>query len=213
MQAKKVTFSYKEGKKLFDNLNIELKKGKITTIIGPNGCGKSTLLGILTKAYKPTSGSISLDGIDIINIKNKEFAKNVAVVHQQNNATLDMTIRQLVSYGRTPYESLGYRKTKQEEDIIDWALECTNLKAIQGRSLQNLSGGQRQRAFIALALCQKTDLLFLDEPTTYLDLYYQLELLELIKKLNKEQNLTIVMVLHDLNQAINYSDEVIVMKK
>lgn len=212
MQAKNITYGYETGKNLFNNLNVQLKRGKITTIIGPNGCGKSTLLGLLTKAYQPLEGEVLLEGTSIKKIKGKEFSKQVAVVHQQNLSELEITVEELVSYGRSPYQGLRHQP-KDDQEIIDWALECTKLIDIKGKRVNELSGGQRQRAWIAMSICQKTDILFLDEPTTYLDIQHQIDLLELVRELNERFSLTIVMVLHDINQALQYSDYLIVMKE
>ena len=212
MKVKNVYFGYDKTTYLFNDLNLEIPRGKITTIIGPNGCGKSTLLGLLTKGHKVKQGEITLDGINIDQMKQKPFARKVAVLHQHNNENLQITVRELVAYGRTPHQKICESISAEAEKIIDWALECTQLTDLQERSLSALSGGQRQRAWLAMALCQQPKILFLDEPTTYLDLYYQMELLDLAKKLNAEYNMTIVMVLHDINQALNYSDHIIVMK-
>lgn len=212
MQAKDIIYAHDSAKRIFNGLNIKVEKGKITTIIGPNGCGKSTLLSLLSKANKPEKGQVLLEGVDIKQIKGKHFSKRVAVVYQQNTSDLEMTVEELVGYGRSPYQGLK-NNTQGDKDIIDWALECTKLTEIKDKRLHELSGGQRQRAWIAMSICQKTDFLFLDEPTTYLDIHYQIELLELVKKLNATMGLTIVMVLHDINQAMQYSDYVIVMKE
>ena len=212
MKANKLIYGYDQTQNLFNGLDVTLPREKVTTIIGANGCGKSTLLGLLTKAFHPTGGEITLDGINIKTIKGKHFSKKVAMVHQQNASKLEMTIEELVSYGRSPYEGFCL-KDKEGDNLVDWALECMKLTEIRHKPLSALSGGQRQRAWIAMSICQKSDILFLDEPTTYLDIHYQIELLELIQKLNEEHKITIVMVLHDINQALRYSDHVIVMKQ
>lgn len=212
MKAKRVDFRYSKHTKLFNGLDVEIPKGRITTIIGPNGCGKSTLLGILTKAYKVQDGEVLLEGKNVDQIKRKAFSQQVAVLHQHHPEELDLTIEKLVAYGRTPYEGLGQKADDKKNEIVDWALECTGLTDLRERPLSQLSGGQRQRVWLAMALCQQPEILFLDEPTTYLDIYYQIELLELVKELNQKHNMTIVMVLHDLNQALNYSHHMIVMK-
>lgn len=212
MKVKNIKFGHDKTNDLFNDLNLEIPRGKITTIIGPNGCGKSTLLGLLTKGHKVKQGEITLDGIPINTIKQKDFARKVAVLHQHNNENLNITIRELVAYGRTPHQKAYEGITIEAEKIIDWALECTKLTDLQDRYLSAVSGGQRQRAWLAMALCQQPEILFLDEPTTYLDMYYQMELLDLVKKLNTQYSMTIVMVLHDINQALQYSDHIIVMK-
>ena len=211
MKVKNIYFGYDKARHLFNDLCVEIPRGKITTIIGPNGCGKSTLLSLLTKGNKVIKGEITLDDINIDQIKPKAFAKKVAVLHQHNNESLNITVRELVGYGRTPHQDIC-KADKEGEKIIDWALAATKMERLQGRVLSALSGGQRQRAWLAMALCQQPEILFLDEPTTYLDMYYQMELLNLVKELNETYQMTIVMVLHDINQAIHYSDHIIVMK-
>lgn len=212
MELKDITFSYDHKNNHLINISGEIDLGKITTIIGPNGSGKSTLLGVLSKHYTPYKGSVQLDGKRLVDFKPKEFAKKVAVVHQKNSAPADMTVEKLISYGRLPYRSFFSQDKKADAKAIEWALNKTNLFAKRNHHLHTLSGGEQQRVWIALTLAQHTPFLFLDEPTTYLDIYYQYELLELIKELNTELGITIVMVLHDINQAIRYSDIIIAMK-
>lgn len=212
MKIKNISFGHDKVSYLFENLTLEIPRGQITTIIGPNGCGKSTLLSLLTKGNKVKQGEILLGDTNISSMNRKAFAREVAVLHQHNHENLNITVRELVAYGRTPHEKMYEVKSKEAEEIIDWALDCTKLTELQDRPLNALSGGQRQRAWLAMSLCQKTEMLFLDEPTTYLDMYYQIELLDLVKKLNEAYNMTIVMVLHDINQALNYSDNIIIMK-
>ncbi len=212
MKAKHIDFSYGSNDFIKD-LNVSIEKGKITTILGPNGSGKSTLLNLFINQLSPQTGDISVNDINIKSLKMKEIAKKIAIVHQQNFAPSDITIEHLVSYGRTPYRNFLGMKDDNEDEIVAWALEATKLTSMKDKTITNLSGGERQRAFIALALAQKTDILFLDEPTTYLDIYYQLEVLELVRELNKQYNMTIVMVLHDINQALQFSHNVVIMKK
>lgn len=211
MKAKNIHFTYSQAHGLFNGLNVEIPRGKITTIIGPNGCGKSTLLGLLTKAYAPQKGEVYLGDRCVQHIKQKEFAQHVSVLHQHNEEKVHMTVRELVSQGRMPYQNLWKEKDEKAEEVIQWALECTQLIDIQDKEVDALSGGQRQRVWLAMALCQQPDVLFLDEPTSYLDMYYQIQLLELVQMLNTRYQMTIVMVLHDLNQAINFSNHIIVM--
>lgn len=210
LDIKNLSFSYVKGKKILDNVSFHIQEGKIITLMGANGCGKSTLLGLMSKNLVPDSGTISLNGRDIKDYSLKEFAQNVAVVHQRNTAPDDLTVESLVSYGRLPYTSMFLPKLdKENRGFVERALELTDLLELRDMPLGELSGGQRQRAFIAMALAQNTKVIFLDEPTTFLDVRYQVEILRLVQKLNKEQNLTIVMVLHDISQALCYSDEVI----
>ncbi|MHA6258534.1 ABC transporter ATP-binding protein [Sporosarcina sp. CAU 1771] len=212
MEINNITFSYDKKVNTLHAINSAIDVGKITTIIGPNGCGKSTLLGVMSNNYQPQSGQVYLIGKELSAFKPKELAKKLAVVHQQNNAPPDVTVEKLVSYGRIPYKNMFASTTDEDEEAIAWALDCTNLSDMRNVPIDELSGGQMQRVWIAMALAQKTPYLFLDEPTTFLDIYYQYELLELIKTLNKTHGISIVMVLHDINQAIRYSDQVIAMK-
>lgn len=213
MEIKDITFSYDDKINRLDNVNGEIKRGEITTIIGPNGCGKSTLLGVMSNNYLPQQGQIILDGKKVREYKPKELAKKLAVVHQENEAPSDMTVEKLTTYGRLPHRSMFSTMTDEDEEAVEWALTCTNLQEKRNETIDSLSGGEKQRVWIAMTLAQKTQFLFLDEPTTYLDIYYQYEILALIKQLNHEHGLSIVMILHDINQAIQYSDTIIVMKE
>ncbi len=212
MDIKDITFSYDKKVNTLHGVMSTIDIGKITTIIGPNGCGKSTLLSVMSNINVPQSGQVLLDGKALADFKPKELAKKLAVVHQQNNAPSDMTVEKLTSYGRIPYKNLFSSTTEEDEQAVEWALACTNLTDQREVPIDELSGGQMQRVWIAMALAQKTPFLLLDEPTTYLDIYYQYELLELIKSLNHTHGMSIVMVLHDINQAIRYSDTIIAMK-
>ncbi|MGX2961149.1 ABC transporter ATP-binding protein [Peribacillus sp. JNUCC 23] len=213
MEIKGISFSYNRKTNILDSVNAEIEEGKITTIIGPNGSGKSTLLGVMSRNYFPYIGEVILDGKAISQYKPKEFAKKLAIVHQQNEAPWDITVEKLVAFGRLPHKGFLSQNQEEDEQAIEWALTCTKLHDKRKKTLEQLSGGERQRVWIAMTLAQRTPLLFLDEPTTYLDIYYQLEVLELIKELNEKHGLTIVMVLHDINQAIRYSDKIIVMNE
>lgn len=212
MKVKNLSFSYNQ-KSFIKDLNIEFKENEVTTIIGSNGSGKSTLLMLLSRIYKPQQGNIKIDQQNIWNYKIKDFAKKVAVVHQKNQIYGDQDVKTIVGYGRLPYLYYSQKLTQKDYEIIDWALEVTHLKEYQNRTLKSLSGGQQQRVWIAMALAQKTPYLLLDEPTTYLDIRYQLELLRLLKEINQKYKITIIMVLHDINQAIQYSDNIIGMKQ
>lgn len=212
MDIKEVTFSYDKKRNTLHGIDSTIDIGKVTTIIGPNGCGKSTLLGVLSNHFQPQNGDVLLDGKSLGDFKPKELAKKLAVVHQQNNAPSDMTVEKLTAYGRIPYKNLFSTSTHEDEEAIEWALASTNLLDKRHMPIDSLSGGQMQRVWIAMVLTQQTPYLFLDEPTTYLDIFYQYELLELVRSLNKQHGISIVMVLHDINQAIKYSDVIIVMK-
>lgn len=210
MELNNVCFGYDKNEILTD-ISFKIKENAITTLIGANGCGKTTLLKLMTNVITPNSGNITLKGENIADITSKKLAKKIAVVHQKNTAPYDLTVKNLVSYGRLPYSSMfKYRNTADQK--VKWALEAAGLNDISDRCMGTLSGGQRQRAFIAMALAQDTKMLFLDEPTTFLDIRYQIEILRLIEKLNRELGITVVMILHDINQAIAYSDEIIALK-
>lgn len=212
IKAKDLYFSYDKDKSFITKLNVEIEKGKITAILGPNGSGKSTLLSIFAGLNKPTSGEVIINGKSIRSLKQKELAREIATVHQQNTVPSDITVKELVAYGRIPHKKYFQGNTESDDEIIEWAIKRTGLEKLKDKAVMGMSGGERQRAFIAMALAQKSEILFLDEPTTYLDIYHQIEILELVKELNDEEDLTVVMVLHDINQAIKYSDNVIVMK-
>lgn len=212
MEIKRIIVSHDNITNHLDDVSTSISKGKVTTIIGPNGCGKSTLLSVLSRSNMPTSGTASLENRDLVMFKPKEFAKKLAIVYQQNEVPKDLTIEKLVGFGRLPHKMLLQRNQEEDSKAIDWALSVTNLTDKRNKDLEALSGGERQRVWIAMALAQQSEILCLDEPTTYLDIYYQIELLELVKSLNEDYGLTIIMVLHDINQAIRYSDEIIMMK-
>ena len=210
LSVEHLNFSYVSDTPVLRDLSVTIKDNAITTLMGANGCGKTTLLQLLTKNLKPVSGSIQVDGKDLDQIGLKEFARTAAIVHQKNTAPDDLTVERLVSYGRLPYSSMFKHALDEENQAqVERALALTGLAELRDRRIGTLSGGQRQRAFIAMALAQNTQLLFLDEPTTFLDVRYQVEILRLVEKLNKEEGITIVMVLHDINQALAYSDEII----
>ena len=211
MEVRELHFAYGKNKVL-KGVSLKIEEGRITTIMGANGCGKSTLFFLMTKNLYPKKGNIYIKGKNIQNLNLKEFAKKVAIVQQYNTASDDITVESLVAFGRTPHKRMMQGDSAEDERMIEWALEVTNLTEYRDREVSRLSGGQRQRVWIAMALCQGTKILFLDEPTTYLDIRYQIDIQKLVKKLNKEYGITIIMVLHDINQAIAYSDHVIGMK-
>lgn len=194
-------------------LNFEISKGKITTLMGSNGCGKSTLLQIISKNLTPNSGAVYLGNQSLTNISLKQYATKVAIVHQYNTAPEDIVVEQLVRYGTTPYHK--FNMSKEEKDLddqkVEQAMKITGTTRFKDKPVQSLSGGQKQRVWIAMALAQGTKILLLDEPTTYLDVRYQLQILRLVRQLNQKCGITIIMVLHDINQALAYSDEVIAL--
>ena len=212
IKLENISFSYNKKKEFIQDLSLEFKSGEITTILGPNGSGKSTLLHMMSTYLKPKSGKIYLGDKDLGKLKQKEIAKFISCVYQENEAPDDITVRDLVSFGRNIYSNVKKEDKEENKRMIDFALKATGIEEIQDKKVVNLSGGQKQRAFIAMSLAQNTEVLLLDEPTTYLDIYHQIEILEVVKSLNEKYNITIVMVLHDLNQAINYSHNIVIMK-
>ena len=210
IEVKKLSLGY-EKTAVLKNINLQLHEHEITTIIGPNGSGKSTLLKALTRCLKPTAGEICYNGASIHAVSTRELAKQFALLPQNPAIPPDYTVYDLVCQGRFPYANWTGRLKKQDHEIVDWALEVTHVAALSQRLFATLSGGEKQRACIAMALAQQPSFLFLDEPTTHLDIAHQFEVLELIHRLNDEMNLSIIMVLHDLNHAINYSDRIVVI--
>lgn len=208
---KDISISY--GKKsIVEKLTLDFPKGKIVTIIGQNGCGKSSLLKTVSKAVKPTNGEVLYCDKSIKSYKQKELAQKIAYLPQVHFSPPDIDVRTLISYGRYPYIKFGKGATKEDTIAIEKALKLTGLEDLQYQTLSTLSGGERQRAWIAMTICIEPEILILDEPTTYLDIGYQIEVLELIKSLNRELGITIIMVLHDLNLAARYSDYLYAMK-
>lgn len=211
ISCKNLKVGYEE-KVIIENLSLSITKGEVVSIIGPNGCGKSTLLKTLSRIIKPMSGGIYIQNESIKNLKSKHISQKVCLLSQHNDAPGDLTVEELVYFGRIPHKKWYESKTKSDEEIVNWAIENTGLKRYKNTPINSLSGGERQRAYIAQALCQKPDILLLDEPTTYLDISYQLEVMELVREINEKFNITIVMVLHELNQASKYSDRLVIMK-
>ncbi|MCO4474430.1 iron compound ABC transporter, ATP-binding protein [Streptococcus infantarius subsp. infantarius] len=211
IRAKHITIAY-DDKTVIQNLSTKIADGKITTIIGANGCGKSTLLKALTRIQAVKAGQILIDGKAIADLPTKEIAKKIALLPQVLEATEGITVYELVSYGRFPHQSYFGQLTDEDKAKIKWAMEMTKITNLANEKIDVLSGGQRQRVWITMALAQDTDTIFLDEPTTYLDMNHQLEILELLKKLNQEAHKTIIMVLHDLNLLARFSDNLIAMK-
>ncbi|MBB3040687.1 ABC transporter ATP-binding protein [Nocardioides soli] len=211
LRADSVTVGYGEDPVVRD-LSLTIADGRVTTIVGPNGCGKSTLLRTMSRLLKPTGGTVLLDGEPIQDIHTRDVARRMALLPQSPIAPEGLLVRDLVARGRHPHQRWFSQWSPDDERIVDLALEMTDTTHLRDRPLDQLSGGQRQRAWIAMTLAQDTDLLLLDEPTTYLDLAHQVEVLDLVTKLNRERGRTVVMVLHDLNLAARYSDAIVVMK-
>lgn len=211
ISAEHISVAY-EDKIILEDLSLDLLDGNITTIIGSNGCGKSTLLKALTRIQAIKSGQILIDGEAIAKLSTKEVAKKIALLPQVLEATEGISVYELVSYGRFPHQKYLSNLTSFDRDKIHWAMEVTKVTPYANLDVDSLSGGQRQRVWIAMALAQDTDTIFLDEPTTYLDMNHQLEILELLYRLNQENHKTIIMVLHDLNLAARFSDCLVAMK-
>lgn len=206
-----LSFGY-DKKFILKDLNLEIPKGKITIIIGPNGCGKSTLLKNMARIIRPKSGKICLLDKDLKSMSNKEIARTMAVLPQSPTTPSGLLVRELVSFGRYPYQKPLEGLTKEDVEIVEWAMKKTGVFELADCQVEMLSGGQRQRVWIAMALAQQCPVLLLDEPTTYLDIAHQLEVLELLKELNDEKGYSIVIVLHELNLACRYAQHIIGMK-
>ncbi|MDZ8184098.1 MAG: ABC transporter ATP-binding protein [Nostoc sp. ChiSLP02] len=212
LSAKNLSLAY-DGATIIRDLNLAIPCGQITALVGANGCGKSTLLRGLARLLKPCSGIVYLDGNSIFNLSPKELAQQLGILPQGPVAPEGLTVKDLVAQGRYPYQNWLQQWSAKDEKIVQQALEITDLLNLADRALDTLSGGQRQRAWIAMSLAQDTDILLLDEPTTFLDLAHQIEILDLLYDLNQTQGRTIVMVLHDLNQACRYADYLVAVKE
>lgn len=199
-----------DGRLIVEDLNLSIAPGQISVLIGPNGCGKSTILRSLARLLPPRQGSVLLDGKMIQHLPTKVVAKKLAILPQMPQAPEGLSVEQLVWFGRYPYQSALGGRTQSDREAVEWALAQTGMTVFASRALETLSG-QRQRAWIAMALAQQTPILLLDEPTTYLDLSHQLEVLHLLVRLNREEGKTVVMVLHDLNQASRFAHQLIVV--
>ncbi|MCU4745972.1 MULTISPECIES: ABC transporter ATP-binding protein [unclassified Streptomyces] len=210
LSAREVTIAYGGGAPVVRELSLDIPHGGLTMIIGPNGCGKSTLLKALARAVKPERGRVLLHGADIHALRGKEVARQVALLPQSPLAPEGISVRDLVARGRYPHHTLLRQWSPDDESAIAFALERTGLNELGQAQAGELSGGQRQRAWIAMVLAQQTELLLLDEPTTYLDIAHQYDLLELCAELHREGR-TIVAVLHDLNQAARFASHLVVM--
>lgn len=200
-------------KLILSDISLDFKEGRRTAIIGPNGCGKSTLLKAVSGLSRHYQGNIFLDGQNIKNWPRKKIAQKMAILPQGATTPADLTVKELVSYGRFPYRSL-FKSSDNNKDraIIDEAMTKTKIGKLSSRLVSTLSGGERQRAWIAMALAQQPQILLLDEPTTYLDIAHQLEVMQIITELNRRENMTIIMVLHDINHARMYADDIVIIK-
>jgi len=200
-------------KVIVPHMNLEIGEGLIHCLIGPNGCGKSTLLRSLAGLLRPREGEVRLDGRPIGQWQRKPLAKRLAMLPQHPKAPEGLTVEQLVRYGRFPYQHWFGQFSDADRQAVRWAIRATGLAGYEARPLTDLSGGERQRAWIALSLAQQASVLLLDEPTTYLDLGHQLEVLELLSELNRQHGLTVIMSLHDLNQAAQFGHRLVAMRR
>ncbi|CEG28844.1 ABC transporter ATP-binding protein [Bacillus sp. B-jedd] len=211
IETKELSLSYGDTL-IIKELDLKIPKGEITVFIGGNGCGKSTLLRSIARLLKPKSGTVLLEGKVISKLSTREVARNMAILPQTPVAPEGLTVLQLVKQGRYPYQSWLKQWSEEDERKVDDALKATGLEELKDRPVDSLSGGQRQRAWIAMTLAQDTDILLLDEPTTYLDMTHQIEILDLLYDLNEREGRTIVMVLHDLNLACRYAHNIVAIK-
>lgn len=211
LTTQNLTVAYGD-KVIIPNLDLSIKRGKITALIGPNGCGKSTLLKTLSRINKAKSGAVLLHGKPIKSYQDKLLAQKISLLPQMLQSPEGISVRQLVEYGRSPYLSHWGKLKDEDQDMVENAMLETGVSEFAQRPLESLSGGQRQRAWIAMVLAQDADIVMLDEPTTYLDLSHQIELMKLMQVMNKKGK-TIIVVLHDLNQACRYCDELVVLKE
>ncbi len=211
LEARQLSLSY-DKKVIVRNLNLEIPSGKITILIGSNGCGKSTLLKGIARLLKPRQGMVYLDGKAITQFSTKAVAQQLGILPQSPTAPEGLTVKDLVAQGRYPHQTWWQQWSQEDKELVEKALATTSMTNFSDRDLDTLSGGQRQRAWIAMALAQNTDILLLDEPTTYLDLAHQVEVLDLLTNLNHNSGKTIVMVLHDLNFASRYGDYLVAMQ-
>ncbi len=211
LEANGVQLRYDE-KIVVPDLSLAVPDGKVSVLIGPNGCGKSTVLRSLSRLLQPRRGTVVLDGQAINTLPTKEVARRLAILPQLLVAPESISVEDLVWYGRHPHRGALKTPSTRDRELVEWALEVTSMAGLRARFVDTLSGGQRQRAWIALCLAQGTDLLLLDEPTTFLDVAFQLEVLDLLADLNKDQGKTVAMVLHDFNAASEYADHIFVLK-
>ena len=211
LQARQLSLGYGE-REIVSRLDLALPPGRITVVVGPNACGKSTLLRAMARLLPPLAGSVLIDGRDIHRTPTKEVAAALGVLPQSPVAPDAIVVADLVGRGRYPHQGWFRRWTRADDEAVAAAMLATDVLGLADRSVDELSGGQRQRVWIAMALAQETDALLLDEPTTYLDISHQLDVLDLLTDLNRARGVTLALVLHDLNLACRYADHLIAMK-
>ncbi|QHC27379.1 ABC transporter ATP-binding protein [Streptomyces sp. GS7] len=206
-----MTLAY-EDRVVVDGLDLDVPHGAVTVVVGPNACGKSTLLRALGRLLRPRGGAVLLDGTDLARIPTRKLARSLGLLPQTPVAPEAITVADLVARGRQPHQRWWQQWSEADERAVAEAMARTDIAMLADRPVDELSGGQRQRVWIAMALAQETDLLLLDEPTTYLDISHQVEVLDLVRQLNHDRDRTVVAVLHDLNQAARYADHLVAMK-
>ena len=212
LEAKNISVSI-GGKEIISNINPVFAEGKCIAIIGPNGAGKSTLLRVLAALHSDFQGEVLLGGKNIRTISRKKIARHLAILPQAMQIPPDITVERLIDYGRFPYRGLfSGGNAKEDSDAVKWAVSVVNLEKFKTRQVVTLSGGERQRARIAMALAQKPEIILFDEPTTYLDIAHQLEVMQTIRLINEKYKMMVIMVIHDINHALQYADEIIVLK-
>ncbi|WP_380285828.1 ABC transporter ATP-binding protein [Kitasatospora purpeofusca] len=212
LEARDLTLAY-EARTVAEKLSLRIPDGRVTVIVGPNACGKSTLLRALGRLLKPVRGAVLLDGEELARVPTKQIARRIGLLPQSPSAPEGIAVADLVARGRQPHQSWWQQWSAEDETAVAEALERTSTAELAERGVDELSGGQRQRVWIAMALAQGTDILLLDEPTTFLDIAHQVEVLDLVRRLNVERGRTVVAVLHDLNQAARYADHLVAMRE
>ncbi|SFB40316.1 iron complex transport system ATP-binding protein [Amycolatopsis marina] len=212
LHTESLDLGYKGTDLIVSDLSLQIHSGQITVLCGPNACGKSTLLRALARLLEPRRGVVHLDGQKIATLPTKEVATRLGLLPQSPSAPDGITLEDLVARGRFPYQRFFRQWSEEDEAAVESALAMTNTTALRHRPVDELSGGQRQRAWIAMALAQETDILLLDEPTTYLDLAHRVDVLDLLAELNETRSRTIVMVLHELNEACRYAHRIVAMR-
>lgn len=212
LEINNLDFSYNE-KSVLKDISLSISKGEFLSIIGPNGSGKSTILKLITKLNTPNRGEIFLNNVNIKDINQRDLAKSISLVPQNTYIEYEFSVKELVTMGRFPYKKRFERDSKDDYAIVNKAMERTNTKYLEDRLITEISGGETQRVTIARALAQETDIILLDEPTSFLDINHQIEILNLLRDLNKEEKKTIILVIHDINLAARYSDRIMILKE